>query len=88
MEQSKPTRSISCKKCDFCEEAVSAGDEYTFINPVGAVITRVHSDSMYICRFWPPIAGQWPQVEEEDWCAQFKRSEQDGPSGTTKTTGS
>jgi len=87
-EQSKPTQSINCKECVYCEQAVNAGDEYTFINPVGDVITRIHSDSLYICRFWPPIAGQWPQVAEDDWCGQFERNEQDGSSGTTEASGS
>lgn len=71
-EQSKPTQSIKCTQCVFCDIAVNEGDEYSFLGPWGDEVTRVHEATVYVCRFWPPIAGQWPQVSDDDWCGQYE----------------
>lgn len=48
------------------------------LNPVGDEVTKIHEDTVLICRAMPPIAGSFPQVTEDDWCGQFSRTPEDG----------
>jgi hypothetical protein len=62
----------SCEFCAFSELLVKEGDTFTFLNPNGDEVVRMHPCSVLQCRAMPPIAGTWPQVELEDWCGYFK----------------
>jgi hypothetical protein len=48
------------------------------LNPVGDEVTKIHEETVLICRAMPPIAGSFPQVAEDDWCGQFSRTPEDG----------
>jgi len=48
------------------------------LNPVGDEVTKIHEDTVLICRAMPPIAGSFPQVTEDDWCGQFSPASKDG----------
>jgi len=61
-------KNTHCADCTFSEQIVTSGEEYTFLNANGDAVVRKHEQSIYLCRFNPPIAGEWPQVSEEDWC--------------------
>jgi len=62
----------SCEKCTFCELVVNKGDSFTIFNPIGEEVHKVHQSNVLICRYHPPISGDWPQVSEDDWCGKFK----------------
>lgn len=63
---------VSCEKCVFCELVVREGDLFSFINPLGEEVSRKHESNILICRFNPPITGDWPQVSADDWCGKFQ----------------
>lgn len=63
---------ISCEKCLYAELLVKAGDTYSFLSPLGQEVERKHINTILICRRYPPIAGQFPQVTTEDWCGEFE----------------
>lgn len=75
----------NCTSCRFSELLVNKGDSYSYLNPVGEEVIRIHEVPILQCRAMPPIAGTWPQVTAEDWCGQ---GEFYGHSGTTEATGS
>ena len=60
----------SCASCKFSEILVKEGDTYSFLNPLGEEVTRIHEANVLLCRAMPPIAGAWPQVSPDDWCGQ------------------
>lgn len=61
----------SCVNCIYADLLVKEGDTYSFINPHGDEVVRVHPQTVLLCRAMPPIVGQWPQVSKDDWCGQF-----------------
>lgn len=61
-----------CINCIYCDKIVNEGDDYSFINPHGDIVVRKHAAPVYVCRYNPPLAGDWPQVSEDDWCGQGK----------------
>lgn len=67
-----------CSNCVFGDVAVKEGDAYTFLNPYGEEVTRVHQQTVLLCRAMPPIVGQWPQVSPDDWCGHFDTGEEKG----------
>jgi hypothetical protein len=69
---------MKCGDCVFSEVLVKKGTPYTILNPVGTEITRVHEDTVLICRAMPPLGGSFPQVTEDDWCGQFSTAAEDG----------
>jgi hypothetical protein len=69
---------MKCGDCFFSEVLIKKGTPYTILNPVGTEITRVHEDTVLICRAMPPLGGSFPQVTEEDWCGQFSRTPEAG----------
>ena len=66
---------ISCEKCIYSEVLTEIGGEYSILLPDGSEATRVHRYSALMCRFFPPINGEWTTVTKEDWCGQFESSE-------------
>ena len=50
------------------------GDDYTFLNPHGDTVVRKYDRSVFICRYNPPLTGEWPQVSEDDWCGHGRSS--------------
>lgn len=66
-----------CGNCIFGDIAVKEGDPYTFMNPHGEEVVRVHQQTVLLCRAMPPIAGQWPQVLPEDWCGHFQPEQEE-----------
>lgn len=66
-EQSKFTQ---CIDCIYSETVVNEGDEYNFLNPNGDIVIRKHNTTVHVCRYNPPITGEWPQVTNEDWCSK------------------
>ena len=71
----KENMEIKCTNCVFCDLIVKEGDLFSFLNPHGDEVNRQHERNVYICRASPPIAGDWPQVSEDDWCGGFKPSD-------------
>lgn len=69
---------MKCADCKFSEILVNSGQEYTILNPLGTEVTRVHADTILICRAMPPLGGSFPNVTEDDWCGQFSRTPKDG----------
>ena len=69
-----PTQSTknTCNLCKFADLLVKKGDKYTTLNVNGDEIKRTHKQTVYLCRFNPPI-NDWPQVAEDDWCGQFQK---------------
>lgn len=57
---------------------VSKGSTFSMLNPVGDEVTRIHEETVLICRAMPPISGSFPQVAEDDWCGQFSPTPEDG----------
>lgn len=74
------TEKVSCSNCIYSDLLVKKGDVYTFLNPLGDEVSRVHQQTVLLCRAMPPIAGTWPQVDSEDWCGQFETEESGQPS--------
>jgi hypothetical protein len=62
----------------YSEVLVKKGTPYTILNPIGNEVTRVHEDTVLICRAMPPLGGSFPQVTEDDWCGQFSRTPENG----------
>lgn len=65
---------MRCVDCKYGETLVTQGTSYTVLNPLGQEVTRVHADTIMICRAMPPLGGSFPQVNEEDWCGHFESS--------------
>lgn len=63
---------MKCPNCVFSDILVQEGDLFSFINPLGHEVTREHPSTVMICRYNPPIGGDWPTVTEEDYCGKFK----------------
>ena len=63
----------SCVSCVFAEVLVREGETYTFLDPFGDEVVRVHGQTVLQCKALPPVTGTWPQVSTEDWCGYFKR---------------
>lgn len=68
-----------CGNCVFGDIAVKEGDSYSFLNPYGEEVTRVHPQTVLLCRAMPPIVEQWPQVSIDDWCGHFQSEEKGQP---------
>ena len=64
--------SESCADCKYSTYIVKEGEKYEFTNAFGDSSTRVHQQSVLLCRAMPPIIGQWPTVLETDWCGYFE----------------
>ena len=65
--------SESCADCKYSIYIVKEGQEYNFTNPLGDTSTRVHKQSVLLCRAMPPLIGEWPTVLESDWCGYFEQ---------------
>jgi hypothetical protein len=63
---------MKCEKCVYSELVAQQGLSYTFLDPFGDEVSRVHQQTVLMCRAMPPIAGTWPQVSVDDWCGHFK----------------
>lgn len=63
-----------CTNCIYSEKIVNMGDDYTFLNPHGDTVVRKYDRSVFICRYNPPLTGEWPQVSEDDWCGHGRSS--------------
>lgn len=63
---------MTCEKCAHSELLVQEGDPYSFLDPNGDEIARLHQSTVLQCRAMPPLAGAWPQVSTDDWCGYFK----------------
>jgi hypothetical protein len=60
-----------CKNCVYAEMVAKEGEVFTIRDPLGNEINRVYEASAYLCRFAPPLTGQWPIVQSDDWCGQY-----------------
>jgi hypothetical protein len=63
---------LSCAACKYGEVLVSKGSPFVVLNPIGDEVTKIHEETVLICRAMPPLGGSFPQVAETDWCGEFK----------------
>lgn len=70
-DSSNSLETAACKTCRFSNLLVQAGEVYTFTNVVGDEVERTHAVTVLECRAMPPVAGGWPQVQEDDWCGHY-----------------
>lgn len=64
---------MTCEKCTYSELIVQGGEPYTFLDPFGDEVARIHQQTVLQCRAMPPLGGTWPQVAIDDWCGYFKK---------------
>lgn len=65
---------MTCKDCKYSQLLAEEGEQYVLRNPVGDEITRAYESNILICRWFPPVSGQWPQVSDNDFCSKFENN--------------